>query len=360
MSRNKFIGFSARVLLCCAAGLQLLSCISVFVNPAKAWLLVPLEILFWPLALLNAGLLVWALLRRSRAVVIPLVALIPCFAVAGRFVQFSGRAEGRDGAEGRGGGISIVSYNVGRFRSGAEHYGKGRGCRDSLFNYLRRSNADIICLQEFYLPYSGGTVKELMSREFRGYHVTSWTYAGKRGRFGNVTLSRFRPVNKGHIEFENSGNLALWSDYETGGRRIRVYNCHLESYNMSAAGIAKALSGRDGEFEDAGRKVRGSIRRRAAQVDQVVKDIYASPVESIVCGDFNDTPLSYTYQKMQRGHTDSFRDAGRGIGASFPSGLPQLRLDYVFVPQSMEATAYDCPGVRYSDHRPVIIECHLD
>ena len=60
--------------MACAGALLMLSCLSVYVNPAKAWLLVPLEILFWPLTLLNAFLLLWALLRRSKASLIPLLA----------------------------------------------------------------------------------------------------------------------------------------------------------------------------------------------------------------------------------------------------------------------------------------------
>ena len=335
--------------MACAGALLLLSCLSVYVNPAKAWLLVPLEILFWPLTLLNAFLLLWALLRRSKAAFIPLLALVPSFLVLGRFIQF-GNSPVPEGDS-----LKILSYNVGRFRSCRETP-DSRACMDSVFRFLRESDADIICLQEFYLPNDGHGVNEIVARKMRGWHPTSWTYTGRKGRFGNVILSRYEPVRKGYMDFDSSANLAVWADYRIDGRTLRVYNCHLESYNISPAGIANAVFGRDGNLEETGRRVRRSIRQRSQQVDRIFKDIYASPVESVICGDFNDSPLSYTYQKTTRGHRDCFREAGRGIGSSFPSRLPVIRLDYILPAESMEVCFYACPAVHYSDHRPVISE----
>lgn len=337
--------------MACAGALLMLSCLSVYVNPAKAWLLVPLEILFWPLTLLNILLLIWALLRRSKAFLIPLVALIPSFLVLGRFVQF-GKPAAPEGET-----LKIVSYNVGRFRSYPDRL-DSRACMDSVFRFLRESDADVICLQEFYLPNDGSSVNGIISRRMRGWHITSRTYTGLKGRFGNVTLSRYEPVRKGCMDFDSSANLAVWADYLIDGRMLRVYNCHLESYNISPAGLANAVFGKEGNkgLEETGRRVRKSIRQRSQQVDRIFKDIYASPVESVICGDFNDSPLSYTYQKTVRGHLDSFREAGRGLGASFPSRLPVIRLDYILPPDDMTVCSYSCPAVDYSDHRPVISE----
>ena len=336
-----------------ASGLLLLGCLSVAVPPAKAWLLVPLEILFWPLLIVNIVLVVWAAARRSRAILIPLVAVIPALFFTGRYIRFSGGDGPSEGSN----TLKVVTYNVGRFHSGKNLEGKSD--RDSIMRYLAGTDADIVCLQEVWL--SERDFAATLSGLMKGYTATYYLYTGKKGRFGNVILSRKAPLRKGHIEFDSSRNLAVWADFKAGGETIRVYDCHLESYAISPAGIAKALlEKKDREvLEDTGRKMRGSIRKRATQVEQMFREIEESPVGTLVCGDFNDTPLSWTYHKMSHGHRDSFTEAGRGIGGSFPAAFPLTRLDYMFAPESMKAVSYSSPSLGYSDHRPVTCEFEI-
>ena len=92
MSRNLFFGITNRVLMLIAAALTLLSVLSVLVNPAKFWVASLLGLCFVPLALLDFVLLLWALKRRSKSFVIPLVALIPAALFLGLYVRlpFSG------------------------------------------------------------------------------------------------------------------------------------------------------------------------------------------------------------------------------------------------------------------------------
>ena len=67
-----------------------------------------------------------------------------------------------------------------------------------------------------------------------------------------------------------------------------------------------------------------------------------------MCGDFNDTPLSYTYRLMSRGLQDAFREKGRGFYNTF-------RIDYVLVSDDFEVLSYEVPSVEFSDHHPVFV-----
>ena len=69
------------------AGLLVLSYASIVVNPAKVWLISLTGILFVPLSIINLILLLWAIKRRSKSLMIPLLALIPAFFFVGRYVQ---------------------------------------------------------------------------------------------------------------------------------------------------------------------------------------------------------------------------------------------------------------------------------
>ena len=77
MARNRFFGLTNRVLLLVAALLLVVSYLSMVVNPAKLWLMSLAGLMFVPFLLLNIFLLVWAFMRRSKAFVIPLLAIIP-------------------------------------------------------------------------------------------------------------------------------------------------------------------------------------------------------------------------------------------------------------------------------------------
>ena len=86
----------------------------------------------------------------------------------------------------------------------------------------------------------------------------------------------------------------------------------------------------------------------------LLRDIDAAPVRSVVLGDFNDNPLSYTYFRLLRGRKDSFVQAGKGFGATYRALWPLLRIDYILYPQDLEAVTYRMPKARFSDHYPII------
>ena len=322
-----------------------LSYLSIFINPAKVWFMTLFGLMYLPFLLLNGALLVLALLRRSKAMWIPIVALLPSLLLLGGHLQLLGPSMPPAPSD-----VKIVSYNVGRFSFDKN----ADACRDSIFNFLRSQNADIICLQEVSVA-GKASFAELFRKEFGKYNVEYYSYSGKSGSYGNVTLSRYPLKNKGKITFEKSANMAVYGDYDIGSRIIRVYNCHFQSYNISLAKIGLALKSNTSEtVKDTEDKMKSSLRLRPRQVDAVIKDIQSCSLETFVVGDFNDTPMSYTYWKLSRGHRDSFKDAGKGFGATYSMLGPLLRLDYVLSPRSMRATSHKVIKLKYSDHYPVI------
>ena len=224
--------------------------------------------------------------------------------------------------------------------------------RDSAYAYLERSQADIICLQEVAVDASSDVAASLEAA-FPGYHACYFVYTGPSGNYGNVTLSRFPILDKGIFDFEESSNLVVYTDLQIDSVKVRVYNCHLESYGISLSGLAKSL-GRDSTLvRQTERKMRQSIARRPQQVDRVMEDIDACPYETVVAGDFNDTPMSYTYYRLMKRHQDTFVEAGKGFGATYSILWPFVRIDYVLCPASFGVVSFRIPRVRYSDHFPI-------
>lgn len=380
-----FWGVSARVVMIVFASLLVLSCASVFFNPAKLWLMNLLGLLFLPLFLINIVLFCWAARKRSWSSVIPLVAIIPSCFFFTRYVQpfhktvdesvsdyVSADAPTSKSADAGQSSVAhdriydaahpqnqirILSYNVGRFALSSA-FKNVRECSDSLFMYLSQTDSDIICLQEYY-GLDSKDLERYVRRYLPGYAVNSYMFSMRRGCFGNVTLSRLPVVDKGKVLFPESRNLAIYTEYVSDGDRFRVYNCHLESYAVSLANIWKILKGDKQVFMETGQRMRRSILRRPQQVDNVLSSIESCHLKSFVCGDFNDSPISNTYYRVSHGREDSFVKAGHGFGASFGPFWPFIRIDYIFSPDEYTPVSHYTPKVKYSDHYPVISDIRL-
>ena len=359
MARNRFFGLTSRVLMLIVAGLLILSYASIVLNPAKVWFISLVGIFFVPLSLLNFLLLLWAVKRRSKSFMIPLLALLPAFFFVGRYVQFDSEEDRIARMSHTGNTIKVVSYNVGRFALDDGEFSSRTDCADSVFSFILEQDPDIICLQEFHIS-DAENIRSLLRRRMSDYHAEYYMFPTSNGAFGNVTLSRIPVKDKGMIKFDGSANLAIYTDYEYNDRKFRVYNCHFESYNISMSGLLKAMAKRDKTvFSETGNKMKMSITRRPKQVDRVFSDIEKCPVDAFVCGDFNDNPMSYTYFRMTRGRKDAFVEAGDGFGATYSLLWPMLRIDYVLYPERYRAISHDIPRVPYSDHYPVITEIEL-
>ena len=341
------------------AGLLILSYASIVVNPAKVWFISLIGIFFIPLSALNILLLLWAVKRKSKSFVIPLLAIMPAFFFVGRYIRIDSEEDEIARMSHTGNTLKVVSYNVGRFALDQGEFSSRSDCADSVFAFILEQDPDIICLQEFHMA-DADNIRSLLRKRMSDYHAEYYMFPTGSGAFGNVTLSRIPVKGKGVIKFEESANLAIYTDYDLDGRKFRVYNCHFESYNISMSGLLKAMVSRDRTvFSETGNKMKASITRRPKQVDKVFSNIENCPVDAFVCGDFNDNPMSYTYYRMTRGRKDAFMEAGDGFGATYASLWPVLRIDYILFPEKFEAVSHEIPRVPYSDHYPVITEIEL-
>ena len=93
--------------------------------------------------------------------------------------------------------------------------------------------------------------------------------------------------------------------------------------------------------------------KRAQQARRVMEHVITSPYPTIVCGDFNDTPLSYTYHQFNKLLIDSYRNTSTGIGATYVGKVPAGRIDYIFHSKELNSAQFKIQEVAYSDHRAI-------
>ena len=231
----------------------------------------------------------------------------------------------------------------------------------NIISLIGTETPQVVSLQEFRIRDTA-SIPDIFP-EYR--HTRHHFYRLRNGEFvGNLTLSTLPMRESGHIYFPGSTNMALYTDLEFHGHLFRLYNVHLESNNISIVSIIKKLRrGYDEfshEFAQAHEKVKKSSSRRGSQVRALLDNISESGLPAVICGDVNDTPVSYCFRSLRSGRKDTFREAGRGFGATYRILWPLLRIDYVFVPENADVLEHRTLRRDYSDHYPVITEINMN
>ena len=74
----------------------------------------------------------------------------------------------------------------------------------------------------------------------------------------------------------------------------------------------------------------------------------------ILCGDFNDSPISYAHRTLDKVLTDCYVATGNGPGISYHHNAIFVRIDNIMC--SSHWTPYGCKvdrSARHSDHYPI-------
>lgn len=251
--------------------------------------------------------------------------------------------------------FSIMTYNIRGF-----YNDDGERIVDDFVEYLNdKGLPDILCLQEFPRDTEGvDKIDTLYKHAFGEYHMYESVEAG------NVVLrtySRYPFVknSQGEISGEDSGT-SQWIDVIIKEKdTVRIFNNHL--YTMSISEEDSEDIARGKILQD-GNRVRSIVKRiadnssiRAKHADKLAKEIKSSPHRNIVCGDFNDTPMSYVYNTLSDNLNDAFIEMGHNNGCTFRPMHNVLRIDYILFSEGLEAQSYEADhDATMSDHLPVM------
>ena len=101
-------------------------------------------------------------------------------------------------------------------------------------------------------------------------------------------------------------------------------------------------------------KLKKAFVLRAGQVDILADHLASCRYPVILCGDFNDTPSSYTYRRLTKKLNDTYIEQGKGLfGATYGGRLPSFRIDYILHTGTFRADDYYKYPVDLSDHFPI-------
>lgn len=231
---------------------------------------------------------------------------------------------------------------------------------DILQNFLDTIKADIICLQEGQLPFK--TIFKMTEK--RGLKMASRKYKLIENSFGLslITITKYPIISTAELR-HNGSIFALISDIIIKNDTMRIINAHLNSNTLSGKDIRDIND--IIHFDSVGSKLvvtasnitkrfDRNAKIRSNQADVIINNIKHCKYKVIVCGDFNDTPATYSYQSISRGLSDAFTKKGRGWGNTFAGKLPSIRIDYVLCDKRLTVEAYKVfENIKISDHHPL-------
>lgn len=261
--------------------------------------------------------------------------------------------------------IKLISYNVRSFDR--FKWAKEKNSKQHIFNFLQQEKADIICFQEFFSTRQNENIDTLTKLlKAKNCHAAFLRRPGKIYLSGVATFSVFPIVNQGEIQMPDEHKIGIFSDLKIGNDTLRVFNCHLQSYHLGYKNynfidsISSTTAKHElGEIFDILRKLQHGYAKRAQQAEKLVSCIKKSPHKVVVCGDFNDTPVSYAYQQILR-HSlvDAFVESGQGFGNTYVRKKLRFRIDFILHSQSLQSSQFSTTRLNFSDHYPV--QCLFD
>lgn len=337
-----------------------LSILSSFINPSKFVWLTYFGLAFWAILFYNAVILLCLLLLWSRRAWVAILALV--IAIPGIYKSFStGKPQGA-------GTLRVMSYNVRNFIDIRDDEKTLLETATEVAKMVRENDPDVLCIQEFshFLPKVNRKQNIAQFGEMAG--LPYYYYHTKQYYGSNVLFSKFPIVPlTDSIPFagENEyGSVALVDAGELG--TFNVLCCHLTSYQLTEKEIT-VFSDADytkEQREEYGKsiisKLKNAYEKRSYQVCKMLADIPHDGRAILLCGDFNDTPLSYTYHQIKKaGFVDGFVKSGRGIGHTYAGKLPLLRIDYVWGNDRIQPVRFKRLKYKGSDHYPIMMDFNI-
>ena len=369
---NNFIQKFMWVLNVLAFAGLLFSILAEYISPVHVWWLAIFGLLFSFFFLLNLVFVIYWLIVGKKKYLLSLILVIAGLGKLPGIYQLRPKSSSAKIITTDTSAFKIMSFNVRLFD--LYNWFHNTQTRRKIFHFLQEESPDVICFQEFYSSdkkprnfKNDIALNEVLQAGYR--HVEYTVTLHDSDHWGIATYSRFPIINRRAVHFQkHGGNIFIYSDIVFGKDTIRVFNTHLESVRFLREDykFIQNLGNDDVEQDEMKgslniiRRLRRAFIKRAVQVEVLHDTMNASPYPVILCGDFNDTPTSYTYHILHDDLHDAFRESGHGWGKTYRGPFPSFRIDYIFHSSGMYSSNFRTIHEELSEHFPVSCELRLE
>lgn len=338
--------------------LLIFSCYGSLAAPIGRWPFASLSGLAFPfLYIFNLLFLILWLMTWKKGAIVPVVTMLICIVPTLNCFPLHFLKAGKVQKP----YITVVTYNT-------EGFGivnnKDWTIKNPVLKYTLALDADIIFLQEatHVLTDNASQEKEIKS---------VFPYVGlPDGLNGEACLSKYPIILNQAIHFENTRNACQYLRILVDKDTLAVYNCHFQSNQLNKTDISEyqnfIMHPTDSTHYKTSKKVLKrlleSTAQRAVQARMIADRARSETARYvIVCGDFNDTPLSYSHRQFDRFMNDTYAMSGWGAGITYHEHRLYYRIDHIFCGRNMTPLHTFVDRVQKgSDHYPVISRIRLE
>ncbi|SEL43371.1 endonuclease/exonuclease/phosphatase family protein [Parapedobacter koreensis] len=339
----------------------LLSYSAPFINPKAFWPSAFFGIAYLPLLIINIVFIVYWLTLRARYAAISFLAILLGWGTLSKHVGFNSKVPEAVVATPDAAHVRLLTYNVHFFRAFEQQDTELTIWEDAM-KLMDSISPDVICIQEYYTRQKGRykMVKEFERKIKTPYHYISPTAENEYEAYGIAIFSRYPIVASGYLPQHELGvNRIIYADIDKGGKIFRVYNVHLRSFGFQKEDYdfikrpSKTIEKDAASTRRIGSRLKHAFNARSDQAEILREHSRACETPYIIAGDFNDTPLSYSVNKVSAGLQNAFHEKGRGWGVTYNGDFPNFQIDYILASKEFKIHHYQIIKAKLSDHYPV-------
>jgi endonuclease/exonuclease/phosphatase family metal-dependent hydrolase len=347
--------------------IYLLACLAPFINTAS-WPLFGFLSLGLPylIILLIFFIFFWLIIK-------PKYALLPVAVLLAGFKQlsvlFAFHPASKFVAARADSSLRIISWNVGNMYGLSNNADKKKHTRTEIAEAVLKRMPDIACLQEFNNSTTRGADADnigLFSQAYP-YYYFSKDVNKENGyyQYGSIIFSKLPFIDSGRIQYPGRPESLIYVDVRTGNDTVRIYTSHLQSFKFNKTDYSdidkikqesrQTLEASKNIFQ----KMKLAFAERGKQASVVRSELDSCRFANIMCGDFNDVPGSYTYFHIRGERQDAFLQKYFGIGSTYNSLAPALRIDYIMPDNHFAIHQFDMVDEDLSDHIMLVSDVSL-
>ena len=266
------------------------------------------------------------------------------------------------------GSLRIMSWNVEHFDI-LQHKTHPE-VKQKMLDLINQYQPDIACFQEMVAGEDKKAINNISAlQQTLGFPEYYYSFEHRFNfdayhHFGIMIFSKFPIINRMTREYPpyDYNSTFQYVDLKINDDTVRVFNIHLQSLRFTQSNLNYLDNpglGSDSDLVQSKNviiKLKRGFLKRAVQAERIKNEMNQSPYPIIVCGDFNDVPASYAYETIGKNMQNAFVKKGMGIGRTFSSIAPTLRIDNIFVDKHFEVEQFTRIAQRLSDHFPVITD----
>jgi endonuclease/exonuclease/phosphatase family metal-dependent hydrolase len=234
--------------------------------------------------------------------------------------------------------LKVLTYNVRLFN--AYETSPSDDVLASFSALLESQNPDVICIQEYY---------KKTHIKIPGYPYEYVHFRNKEIKLGHAIYSKYPLLNTGAFDFKDSNNNTIYADVVKEKDTLRIYNIHLQSLGILPT--VTYLQG--GNKERIRKRMTQTFKKQQQQIEAILAHKKNVTYPSLLCGDFNNTPYSYTYHELKKGYKDGYVERGNGLGTTFKFDGYPMRIDYIMASEELEVVSFETINTSFSDHYPL-------